>query len=101
MLLVNARCNLLPERQTDFIREVQKIIPVVRREAGCTRYELLSDVCHPGIFHFIEEWESQRHLDDHLTSDPMQEYFSKTAQWHSAPTELKTYEIRSSQSVTM
>ena len=101
MILVNARCNVLPQRQADFISEVQKIIPVVRKEAGCTRYELLLDAHHPGIFHFIEEWESQGHLDDHLASPRMKEYFVKTAKWHSAPVELKIYEIHLSRSVTM
>ena len=53
MLLVDAQCTILPERREDFIREVKKIIPVVRKEAGCTRYDLLADTAGPTIFHFI------------------------------------------------
>ena len=63
MILVDAKCSILPERQSDFTREVRQIIPTVRREDGCTRYELLADESQPGIFHFLEEWESQAHLD--------------------------------------
>ncbi|MDD1686362.1 putative quinol monooxygenase [Methanoregula sp.] len=101
MLLVDARCTILPEREQDFIREVKKIIPSVRREAGCTRYELVSDAYVPGVFHFIEEWESQEHLDEHLQQPHMQEYFRKTATCHSSPTVLKIYEVISSRSMAM
>jgi len=54
MLLVDAQCSIIPRRQSDFLREIGKIIPLVRREAGCHRYDCLSDVSVPGIFHFIE-----------------------------------------------
>ena len=101
MILVDAQCTILPERQRDFIREVRQIIPAVRNERGCTRYELLTDESRPGIFHFIEEWESQAHLDDHLAQPHMKEYFAKTTPWHKAPTVLTIYEVSSLQSVTM
>jgi quinol monooxygenase YgiN len=101
MILVNARCRVMPERHSDFIREVQKIVPTVQKENGCIRYELVTDVHIPGVFHFIEEWESQKHLDEHLIQPHMLAYFAKTAPWHAAPTKLKIYDILSSQSITM
>jgi len=101
MILVDASCTIVPARHSDFIGEVQKIIPTVRKENGCIRYELVADVHVPGVFHFIEEWESQKHLDEHIARPHMQAYFAKTALWHSAPTKLKIYEIQSSRSITM
>ena len=101
MILVDARCTLVPERRGEYIREVQKIIPMVRSEEGCTRYELVVDASSPGIVHFLEEWESRRHLDYHLARPHMQEFFAKTAPWHAAPTELKIYEVLSTRSITM
>jgi len=101
MILVDACCAIVPERHSDFIREVQKIIPTVQKESGCIRYELVVDVHVPGVFHFIEEWESQKHLDEHIAQPHMQAYFAETAPWHSAPVTLKIYEVRSSRSVTM
>lgn len=100
MILVDAHCFIRPERQEDFAREVALIIPVVLREAGCTRYELLKGD-GPGQFHFIEEWASQKHLDDHIAQSHMQAYFAVTTPWHVSPTRLKIYEIRSTRSVTM
>jgi quinol monooxygenase YgiN len=101
MILVDARCTMVPERSGDFIREVEKIVPAVRREAGCSRYELLSDGSAPGVFHFIEEWESRKHLDDHLTQPHMREYFAKTSAWHASPARLTIYDILSSRTVTI
>jgi quinol monooxygenase YgiN len=101
MILVDARCTISPERQGDFVRAAQEIMPLVRREAGCSRYELAADVCSPGVFHFIEEWESQELLDKHLAQPHMQDYFAKTAPWHAGPIELTLYDILSSRSVTM
>ena len=101
MILVDATCTIMPERHADFISEVRDIIPVVRKEPGCIRYELVADVHVPGVFHFIEEWESQKHLDEHIQKPHMRAYFAKTSPWHSAPAELKIYAILSSRSVMM
>jgi len=101
MLLVDAQCSIIPGRQDDFIREVGKIIPLVRREAGCHRYDCFSDVFVPGIFHFIEVWESEKHLVDHIAQPHMQEYFAQSAHWQSSPTQLTRIEILSSRSMTL
>jgi quinol monooxygenase YgiN len=101
MILVNARCSIVPERYSDFMMKVQTIIPTVRSEAGCHRYELFADIFHPGVFHFIEEWESRKHLDEHIATPHMLEHFATTSPWLSAPTELTIYEISASQSITM
>ncbi len=101
MILVDARIVLVPERHAEFVREVQEILPVVRGEAGCTRYELVADAASPAVMHFLEEWESQRHLDDHLARPHMQEFFARTTTCHAAPTELKVYEVLSSRSLTL
>lgn len=101
MILVDARCTIAPGRESEFTREVRSIIPEVRREAGCIRYEFFTDAFLPGVFHFIEEWESRKHLDNHIAQPHMQNYFERTACCHSAPIELALYEVSSSQSMTM
>ncbi len=100
MILVDAECFIAPEYRGDFIREVRKIVPVVRRENGCTRYELLVGISGDS-YHFLEEWESRNHLDEHIAQPHMEEYFKKTNAWQSAPTKLKIYEVASVESVTM
>ncbi|HVP97594.1 putative quinol monooxygenase [Methanoregula sp.] len=101
MLLVDAKCTILPERREDFLRETKRIIPVVEKEDGCTRYELVADSADPKIFHFIEEWESQRHLDDHLARPHMQDYFARTTGCHAVPIHLIVYTVLSAQQVRL
>lgn len=43
-----------------------RLIEPTRKESGCISYELYVDNNNPGRFTFIEEWESQEHLDVHL-----------------------------------
>jgi len=100
MILVDAECFIKPEYRGDFIREVRKIISTVRRENGCTRYELLVGTSGDS-YHFLEEWASRNHLDEHIAQPHMREYFQKTTPWQSAPTLLKIYEVSTAESATM
>jgi quinol monooxygenase YgiN len=100
MILVDAECFIAPERRGDFIREIRKIVPVVLREKGCTRYELMLGITGES-YHFLEEWASRQHLDEHLAQPHMREYFEKTHPWHASPTRLKIYEVASTESITM
>ncbi|NMB77979.1 MAG: antibiotic biosynthesis monooxygenase [Methanomicrobiales archaeon] len=100
MILVDAHCFIRTERMKDFEKEARKIIPLVNREPGCTRYELHTDIL-TSEFHFIEEWSARKHLDDHISRPHMKAYFTKTRPWHAAPTKLRIYDISSAQSVAM
>ena len=101
LILVDARIVLVPEMHRDYITEVQKIMPLVRSEAGCNRYELFISATSPAAVHFLEEWESQRHLNEHLTQPHMQEFFAKTAKWRAEPTELTIYDVMLSKKITI
>ncbi len=101
MLLVAARCRVHPAHRQDFIHQVERIIPLVRAEPGCARYELHANVFDAGLFVFCEEWECQKHLDDHIATPHMQAHFAKCAEWMAAPTELTLYEVSGVQTVVL
>ena len=79
MILFDARCAILPERNQDFMHEFKKISPNVRREAGCTRYELFTDISVPDHFHVLEEWESEKHLKGPSRTTAYAGFFYKNA----------------------
>jgi quinol monooxygenase YgiN len=58
------------ETSSDRAEELKKIllglIEPTRKESGCIKYELYQDITNPGLFTFVEEWESQEHLDVHM-----------------------------------
>ena len=101
MLLVAARCRVHREHCEDFALQVERIIPLVRAEPGCSRYELHANVFEEGLFVFCEEWESQKHLDDHIATSHMQDHFLKCAEWMAAPTELTLYEVSARKNVVL
>ncbi|WP_428368301.1 putative quinol monooxygenase [Methanoregula sp.] len=101
MLLVAARCHVRPDHWQDFVHQVDRIIPLVRAEPGCTRYELHADAFEQGLFIFCEEWESRKHLDDHIATQHMQDHFATCAGWMAAPTELTVYEVSGLRTVVL
>ena len=101
MLLVAARCRVHPEHCEEFALQAGRIIPLVRAEPGCTRYELHADVVDAGLFVFCEEWETQKHLNDHIATPHMQAHFAKCAEWMASPTELTLYEVSGVQTVVL
>lgn len=101
MLHVAARCRVHPDHFDDFADQVDRIIPLVRVEPGCTRYELHADVFEHGLFIFCEDWESQKHLDDHISTPHMQDHFAMTNEWMTEPIELTVYEVSGHQTVVL
>ena len=47
----------------------REIITATRKEKGCIEYRLFTKKEEPGLFVFIEEWESQAVLDKHIASE--------------------------------
>lgn len=101
MLLVAARCRIHLEHCEEFAHQVERIIPLVRAEPGCTRYELHANVFEEGLFVFCEEWASRKCLDDHIATAHMQAHFAICAEWMAAPTELTIYEVSGYKTVVL
>ncbi|MFA4825009.1 MAG: putative quinol monooxygenase [Methanoregula sp.] len=101
MLYVAARCRVHIDYCEDFALQVKRIIPLVRAEPGCSRYELHANVFEEGLFVFCEEWESQKHLDNHIATPHMQEYFAGCAEWMASPIELTQYEVTGCKTVVL
>ena len=58
------------EGQEDFVKSVLSgYCEPTRAEAGCLRYDLFQDKSNPRKFTFIEEWESEEHLQAHSQSE--------------------------------
>lgn len=63
---VVARLVSKPDKVEEFKAILLTIIEPTRKEAGCTRYELLQNSSDPTDFTFVEEWESGAALDAHM-----------------------------------
>lgn len=62
---VIAHIHAAPGNEAEVKEILTAFIAPTLQEAGCIRYDLFVDVTDAGKFTFIEEWESQAHLDAH------------------------------------
>lgn len=61
------------EGQEEALKVVLSAVVVpTRRELGCFQYDLLQDPTDHREFCFVERWESERSLDQHVASEHVQ-----------------------------
>lgn len=65
---VVARVVAILEKVDEVKSILLEIIEPTRQEQGCITYELLQNKADPTDFTFVEEWESQALLNEHLNS---------------------------------
>ena len=61
-----------PDKVDDLISVLKSLIEPSRAESGCRQYQLLRSTSDPTLFTFVEEWESDAAMDEHLASDHVQ-----------------------------
>ncbi|WP_285905819.1 putative quinol monooxygenase [Pseudodesulfovibrio pelocollis] len=71
-------------------RELRRVVPLVRAEAGCVRYDLhRADYGH--VFFFYEIWESETALAAHGTAPHMAALRRATAELVTGPAVITTW----------
>lgn len=88
MIHVLATINVAPGRRADVLTHFLAMIPAVRAEAGCLRYEPCLDVPvqlplptaqRSDTFVVVEAWESEAHLRAHLETPHVVAYSAAVA----------------------
>lgn len=65
-LTVIAVLKAKPGKEAAMREALLALIPITRQEPGCINYDLHVSTEKHGEFIFHENWESKRHLEDHL-----------------------------------
>jgi quinol monooxygenase YgiN len=99
MIVATVKGRARPEKVTDFLNEIRPLLPGIRAEAGCYRYELFHSPFEPESFLLFEEWADRRAFDQHIDQPHMQAFYQKAAAWFSSAIELVIYDVDSSGSV--
>lgn len=81
MLKLIAEDFIAPEHIDTVLPLYQELVQKTQQEAGCLNYELFHDLRKPGHFVFIEEWESNAALDEHVQSKHFQELVPQIDQY--------------------
>ena len=63
----------------DFVKaELEKLIPITRKEAGCIQYDLHQDNENPAYFLFYENWESRELWQTHMNAPHLAAFMEAT-----------------------
>ncbi|KAB0682827.1 putative quinol monooxygenase [Aureimonas leprariae] len=69
MITVIATLKIKAGTRDDVAAAAHPCIEATRKEAGCRRYDLTSNVLDPTQLVFVEEWESREALEAHFNTD--------------------------------
>ena len=74
---VIARLQAKPGKADELRSLAAALLAPTRREAGCTRYELLENDAEPAELTFVEEWQDGTVLNAHLATAHVQSELSR------------------------
>jgi quinol monooxygenase YgiN len=81
----------------DKLNELKSILNGLKepthKEKGCIAYELYQNTQDPTDLTFLEEWESQAHLDAHLATSHVQAVLAQLPQLVAAEPKILTYQL--------
>ena len=69
MILSTVRMIVQPERRQDLLETMRGMLEPARVERGCLSYRLYEDVEDRNTFALVEEWETQKDLENHIRKD--------------------------------
>lgn len=69
MVVVTFRLEGAPKTLKEVFQSLKEISEKVRKLDGCLGVNVYKDPDNETIFFLVEEWQSKRHLDDHMKSD--------------------------------
>jgi quinol monooxygenase YgiN len=68
-MLVTLRMIVRPEKRSDLLQTLRGILEPVRVERGCLSYRFYEDVEDRNAFVLLEEWKTQKDLENHIRTD--------------------------------
>src|SRR5690348_14541271 len=68
-------------------------IAPTRRELGCYQYDLLVSPTDPREYAFVERWDDDKALDQHLATPHVKQLLSQVETLVESPPEIRRYRI--------
>ena len=69
MVIATLRMVVPPEKQADALRTLRMVMGPTRAQLRCISCQLYQNVEDARLVSFVQEWESQEALNDHIRSD--------------------------------
>ena len=68
MIIASLTITAPPGQQEQVAGALRAFLGPTRVEPGCAACALYQDMEDPGVLHYVEEWSTQRHLEQHVRS---------------------------------
>jgi quinol monooxygenase YgiN len=69
------------------------LVPPARRELGCYQYDLLRNAAEPRDFCFVERWEGDKELDQHLLTEHVKSMLRQVEGLLESPPDIRRYRL--------
>ena len=92
MLIVLAHVVTKEGKGAEFIAAAQSCIQATRQEEGNISYTLVASTENDCNFTFVEEWESQDHLNKHVKTEHFAQLGKSLSELSAAPLVINVYE---------
>jgi quinol monooxygenase YgiN len=99
MIVVIGRVRTEPDKRAELVRIGQTLAAASRTEPGCISYRLYEDTEIENEFVFLEEWESDEALQQHLATSHIAEFMRAVPATIVAPPDVKFHLIAHSRGV--
>jgi quinol monooxygenase YgiN len=90
---VLARFTARPGKEDALKTVLIGLVPPTRRELGCYQYDLLIDNSDPREFCFVERWDDEAALDQHLETAHLKKALTQIEDLVEAPPDIRRYTI--------
>ena len=79
MIKVIAKMTIKEGLADELMSSIQELVSETRKETGCIVYQLFADSNNQKVFTFVEEWDSNEALAEHLSSKHFKDASAKLA----------------------
>jgi len=90
---VLARFAAQPGKEDALKGVLLSLVPPTRRELGCYQYDLLVSRTDPRQFCFVERWDDDAALDQHLETEHVKKALVRLQDLVEAPPEIHRYTL--------
>lgn len=90
---VIARFTARPGKEDELRVVLTALIPPTRRELGCYQYDLLLDMHDPRRFCFVERWDDEEALEQHLRTGHMERAMGQMENLVVEPPDIRRYTL--------
>ncbi|MFS1512983.1 putative quinol monooxygenase [Chengkuizengella sp. SCS-71B] len=94
MIMIHAIIHVNPEKEQDFLKEIQSLIRDSRAESGNISYQLMKDTEKENVYMMVEEWKDVEAVQSHNSSEHFTAFVGKASEYLTSPLDAKVYEAK-------